>query len=104
MHCSRQLVKEISTKYTNYPDNLSMEKYFQMNVAVIEHLLRICSGLIFYNVQFLTGNKSALFKILGQFHENIKEFIIWDKINAEPAIASGVLNSRFEVVIVFAKK
>ncbi len=40
----------------------------------------------------------------GYFSENIKEFIIWDKINAEPAIGNGVLNSRFEVIIVFSSK
>ena len=29
-HCSRQIVKEISTKYENYPDNLSMNEYFEV--------------------------------------------------------------------------
>ena len=102
-HCSRQIVKEISTKYENYPDNLSMDEYFEMNCKVVSELIRI-SDIVFYNVQFLTGNKSALFRLLGHFHENVKEFIIWDKINAEPAIGQGVLNSRFEVLIVFASK
>ena len=102
-HCSRQIVKEISTKYENYPDNLTMEQYYQLNVSVVTEMLRICD-LVFYNVQFLTGNKSALFRLIGHFNENIKEFIIWDKINAQPAIGSGVLNSRFEVLIVFSDK
>jgi site-specific DNA-methyltransferase (adenine-specific)/modification methylase len=102
-HCSRQIVKEISTKYANYSNNLSMEEYFNFNVKVLNQLLRV-SHLVFYNVQFLTGNKQALYKLLGHFNENVKEFIIWDKINAEPAIGSGVLNSRFEVLIVLASK
>ena len=102
-HCSRQIVKEISTKYENYSDNLTMEQYFNLNVSVVSEMLRICD-LVFYNVQFLTGNKSALFKLLGHFSENVKEFIIWDKLNAEPSIGSGVLNSRFEVLIVFSDK
>lgn len=55
----------------------------------------------FFNVQFLTGNKPALFKILGKYSEQVKEFIIWDKVNAQPAIGEGVLNSQFEVIIVF---
>lgn len=102
-HCSRQIVKELSTKYENYPDNLTMEDYFQLNVSVVSEMLRICN-LVFYNVQFLTGNKSALFRLLGHFSENVKEFIVWDKVNAQPAIGNGVLNSRFEVLIVFADK
>jgi site-specific DNA-methyltransferase (adenine-specific) len=98
-HCSRQIVKELSTKYDGYDDNLPMEDYFNFNLRAISELLRV-SDLVFYNVQFLTGNKSALFRILGCFHDKVKEFIIWDKINAQPAIGEKVLNSRFEVILV----
>lgn len=99
-YCSRQIVKEISTKYVGYDDNLPMDEYFEFNRQVVSELLRV-SDLVFYNVQFLTGNKPALFKLLGEFSEKVKEFIVWDKINAQPAIGEGVLNSRFEAVIVF---
>ncbi len=98
-YCSRQIVKEISTKYTNFDDNLPMEDYFNFNKSVINECLRV-SDLVFYNVQFLTGNKPALFKLLGEFHNRVKEFIIWDKVNAQPAIGKNVLNSQFEVLIV----
>jgi site-specific DNA-methyltransferase (adenine-specific)/modification methylase len=37
---------------------------------------------------------------MGHFHEQIKEMIIWDKVNAQPAMGEGVLNSRFEVILV----
>ena len=103
-YCSRQIVKEISTKYANFSDNLPMDDYYKFNKAVIEQLLRVCDGPIFYNVQFLTGNKPALFKLIGEFAEQLKEFIIWDKVNAQPAIGEGVLNSQFEVLLVFDSK
>lgn len=99
-YCSRQIVKELSTKYEGYDDNLPMNEYFEFNKRVVTELLRV-SDLVFYNVQFLTGNKPALFKLLGEFHNKIKEFVVWDKVNAEPAIGCGVLNSRFEAIIVF---
>jgi site-specific DNA-methyltransferase (adenine-specific) len=99
-YCTRQIVKELSTKYEGYNDNMPMNEYFEFNKEVLTHLLRI-SDLVFYNVQFLTGNKPALFRLLGEFHSKVKEFIIWDKINAEPAIGEKVLNSRFEAIIVF---
>jgi site-specific DNA-methyltransferase (adenine-specific)/modification methylase len=101
-YCSRQIVKERTTKYENFDDNLPLEEYFEFNKKVIEECLRV-SEIVFYNVQFLTGNKRALFKLIGHFNEQLKEIIIWDKINAEPAIGSGVLNSRFEVLLVFDK-
>lgn len=102
-HCSRQIVKEISTKYEDFSDNLPMDDYYEFNCKVITELLRV-SKLTFYNIQFLTGNKSALYKLLGTFNENIKEFIIWDKVNAQPAIGNNVLNSQFEVLLVLCDK
>jgi len=96
---SRQIVKEISSKYEGFDDNMPMDDYFEFNKSVMTELLR-CSDLVFYNVQFLTGNKPALFKLIGEFSNKIKEFIIWDKVNAEPAIQHGVMNSRYECVIV----
>lgn len=98
-YCSRQIVKEISTKYQNYDDNLPMDEYLDFNRQVLNECLRV-SDLVFYNVQFLTGNKPALFKLIGEFSDKIKEFIIWDKVNAQPAISPGVMNSRFEVILV----
>lgn len=101
-YCSRQIVKELSTKYKNYSDNLPIDEYYEMNKKVITEGLRI-SKMIFYNVQFLTGNKRALFKLIGEFNEELKEIIIWDKVNSQPAMGEGILNSQFEVILVFDK-
>lgn len=101
-YCSRQIVKEISTKYTNFDDNLPMDDYYDFNVSVIRECLRI-SPLVFYNVQFLTGNKKALYKIIGEFSEQLKEIVIWDKVNGQPAIQKGVLNSQYEVILIFER-
>lgn len=57
-YCSRQIVKELTTKYRNYDDNLPMEEFYEMNKKVITEGLRI-APMIFYNIQFLTGNKRA---------------------------------------------
>lgn len=100
-HCSRQLVKELTTKYENYDDNLSMDDYYKFNVSIIDELLRI-SSLVFYNVQILTGNKEALYRLIGHYSKNIKELIVWDKKTAQPAIGNGVLNSQFELLLVLS--
>lgn len=98
-YCSRQIVKEISTKYASFDDNLPMSDYFKFNKDVINECLRV-SDLVFFNVQILTGNKPALFKLMGEFHDKIKELIVWDKLNAQPAIGKNVLNSQFEILLV----
>lgn len=102
VYVSRQIVKEFSTKYKNFNDNLPMNDYFEFNKKVLEQCLRV-ADLTFYNVQFLTGNKPALFKLIGHFSSHIKEFIVWDKVNAQPAIGGGVMNSQFEAILVLQR-
>lgn len=98
-YCSRQIVKEISTKYARFDDNLPMDEYFEFNKKVLNECLRV-SDLVFFNVQILTGNKPALFKLMGEFHDKIKELIVWDKLNAQPAIGKNIMNSQFEILLV----
>lgn len=86
-------------KYSHTDDCLPVEEYYSWQKQCIAEMIRI-SNLVFYNIQMLTGNKLALFQIIGDFKESIKEIIIWDKLNAEPAISAGVLNSQYEFIIV----
>ena len=92
------------TKYNKtYDDAMSMDEYFKWQRDCIAEMLRVSRGLVFYNIQMINGNKLALFRLFGEFYEYIKEVIIWDKNNAEPAIHDGVLNSRYEYIIVLDK-
>ena len=100
-YCSRQIVKELTTKYNDFDDNLPMDEYYKFLDKTIEELLRI-SKLVCFNIQVLTGNKPAVFKIIGKYHDKIKEIVIWDKVNSEPAIGERILNSQFELIIFFS--
>ena len=91
------------SKYQNTRDNYTQDEYFEWSKNVISQLLRVTKNEVFYNIQMLTNNKVALMKLLGHFAEQVKEIIIWDKKNGEPAIEKGVMNSVFEFVIVFTK-
>lgn len=52
----------------------------------------------------ITGNKVALFKLLGNFADKIKEIIIWDKGYGCPAMKHKTLNSQFEFIFVFSEE
>ena len=93
-------VKEFATKYENYTDDLSMSDYFDFQDKFLNKALKI-SNLIFYNIQMITGNKIALFQLIGKYADKIKEIIIWNKEHAEPAINKNTLSSQFEFIIVF---
>ncbi len=38
---SRQIVKEISTKYDHFDDNIPIEDYFKFHSSVIKELIRV---------------------------------------------------------------
>ena len=92
----------IATKYKSYRDDLPMEVYYQFQKQFLTIALAK-ANIVFYNIQMITGNKVALFKLLGDFAENIKEVIIWDKMHGQPAVKDGCLNSRYEFLFILAK-
>lgn len=102
-YCSRQITKEFSTKYKDFSDNLPLDEFYEFHSGVLVELLRVTSGLIFYNIQIVTGSKRAFFKIIGDFCNYLKEIIVWDKGTAQPAMLGGVLNSQTELILVFDK-
>ena len=99
-YCSRQIVKEISTKYEGFADNMPIDDYYEFHSEVLRELLRV-SNLVFYIVQVVTGSKRSIFKMIGEFSDNLKDIIIWDKKYAEPAIQKQVMNRRTEFILVF---
>lgn len=102
-YCKRS-VNECNKYGGRYSDSLSMEDYFNWQRDCLSELMRVTKGLVFYNIQMITGNKTAFLMLLGHFAKQIKEIIIWDKINAEPAISDRVLNSQYEYIVVFDKR
>lgn len=99
-YCSRQIVKEFSTKYAGFDDNMPIDDFFKFHSQVLRELLRV-GKCIFYNIQIVTGSKRAFFKIMGEFSDYLKDVIVWDKGHAQPAMASKVLNRQTELILVF---
>ncbi|MGI8468943.1 MAG: DNA-methyltransferase [Pyrinomonadaceae bacterium] len=102
-YCSRQVVKEFSTKYAHFSDNLPIDEFYELHSSVMRELLRV-SKIIFYNIQIVTGSKRAFFKIIGEFSDCLKDIIVWDKGYAQPAMASSVLNRQSEFILIFEKE
>ena len=99
-YTSRQLVEEFSTKYGGFDDNLPLDTFYNLHYSILREILRV-SRLTFYNIQIVTGSKRAFFKLIGDFADNLKEVIVWDKGHAQPAMHAEVLNRRTELLLVF---
>jgi len=101
-YCSRQIVKEFSTKYDGFDDNLPIDDFYILHSKILNELLRV-SKIVFYNIQIVTGSKVAFFHMIGDFAPYLKDIIVWDKKHGQPAMQSGVLNRRTELILVFER-
>lgn len=99
-YTSRQIVKELSTKYAGFDDNLPIDEYYELHRSILAEALRI-GKVVFYNIAIVTGSKRAWFTLMGEFADQLKEIIVWDKGHGQPAIQKQVLNRRTELLLVF---
>jgi DNA modification methylase len=88
--------------YKTYSDNLPDQQYYDLLSNVLAESLRICTGPIFLNINYMTNNKKVLYKILSDFSEYLRENIIWKKDRVQPPIGN-ILGKRYEYIFVFTK-
>lgn len=91
--------EQFSKKYEHFDDALPVDEFYELHKHVLDGLLRI-SKIVCYNFQIVTGSKEAFFKLIGDFHMQIKDIIIWDKKVGQPAMHSSVLNSCYEFILI----
>ena len=88
-------------KYLNDNDKKSNDEYVDLLDSFTKNSL-LFSDYVFSNIQSLSGNKIALIEHLYNLKNVYADVMIWDKQNAEPAMARKVLNSRFEYIHIFS--
>jgi DNA modification methylase len=89
-------------KYTSNSDNKSNNEYLRTLEETTKNAL-LNSVFCFINLQSVSGNKLTLIEYLSIFKDWFCDYIIWDKMSAEPAMGENILNSRFEFVYVFGE-
>ena len=98
-YTTREKSEHFSKKYKYFDDALSIDDFYNFHSKVLNELLRV-SKIVCYNFQIVTGSKEAFFKIIGDFNKDIKDIIIWDKGNGQPAMHSNILNSCYEMILI----
>lgn len=88
--------------YEEYSDDLTMDEYYQFLKEVINGLLKVTRKMIFFNIQYMQKNKEAVFRIIGDYAEWIKDILIWHKPHAI-GCQHRVINHNYEFFIIFAK-
>ena len=91
------------SKYANDEDNKSESEYLNLLTDFTNNTL-LFSDYSFVNIQSLSGNKTALIDFLYDLKSLYADTIIWQKQNAQPAMAENVLNSQYEYIHCFSHK
>jgi DNA modification methylase len=89
-------------KYANDSDKKSNAEYLDLLNETTKNAV-LNSIFVFVNVQSVSGNKLTLIDYLAELKDWFCDYIIWDKMQAEPAMGENILNSRFEFVYVFGE-
>lgn len=98
-YTTREKSEHFSKKYKHFGDDLPIEEFYTFHKQVLTELLRV-SKVVCYNFQIVTGSKEAFFKLIGDFNEEIKDILIWDKGHGQPAMHEKVTNSCYEFILV----
>ncbi len=98
-YSTREKGEHFSVKYKYFDDAMPIEEFYNFHSNVMNELLRV-SKIICYNIQIVSGSKEAFFKMIGDFSNYIKDIIIWDKKNGQPAMGERVLNSCYELILI----
>lgn len=84
-------------KYMFYDDQLTDYKGFLTNL--IDESMRVARKWAFINMQTNYYNSSDVYEIIGKYHKDIRQVIIWGKTNPMPANGFNLTNS-YEVFLV----
>uniref|UniRef100_A0A6M3LD59 site-specific DNA-methyltransferase (cytosine-N(4)-specific) n=1 Tax=viral metagenome TaxID=1070528 RepID=A0A6M3LD59_9ZZZZ len=99
-YTTREKSEHFSKKYHYFNDALPIEEFYTFHSKILSILLRI-SKIVCYNFQIVTGSKEVFFRIIGDFSREIKDIIVWDKGRGQPAMHEQVLNSCYEMILIF---
>jgi site-specific DNA-methyltransferase (adenine-specific)/modification methylase len=97
-YTTREITEHFCKKYSHFDDALPIGVFYDFHKKVLFELIRV-SNVVAYNIQIVTGSKEAFFKLIGDFNQDIKDIIIWDKGFGQPAIHEKVMNSAYEMIL-----
>lgn len=87
-------------KYAHFHDAMNIDDYFEMHRTVIKLLIER-THIALVNFQVVTGSKEAWFKLIGEFHKELRDIVIWDKGSGQPAMHDSVINRAHEQILIF---
>ena len=89
------------SKYTSVDDdNMDHDEYVNMLYSATWGAMR-CSEYVFINIQMLANNKVSIIEYLSKLKAQFVDVAIWNKVQAQPALAENIFTSAFEFIFIF---
>lgn len=88
-------------KYALYNDTLS--DYYGFLLNAIEASRRVARKAVIINLQVNYYNSADVYKIMGTYHQLIRNMFIWEKTNPLPSSGFSITNA-YEIFLVIADK
>ena len=85
-------------KYEHYKDDI--DDWLNFNIVAIDSLLKVVRKHIFYNVQATYYNKREVYKIIGNYSNQLEAIHVWEKTNPTPSPGDQITNA-FEFFLIF---
>lgn len=85
-------------KYEHFYDK--KRDYFEWCTEIIDQLLRVTEGYVFWNIQAGSKNKHHVYKLMGHYSKNIQQNFIWYKKNATPSSTKYAVSNVVEYILV----
>jgi len=101
-YTERERSDHFSKKYRYFSDALPVGEYYAVHYKALSEMLR-ASLLVFWNIAVVTGSKEAVFRLIGKFAKQLKDIIVWDKGEGQPAMHCNVVNRSFELILCFER-
>lgn len=89
--------------YSTYNDDASAKEYIELIEGALSCGITHCD-VVAFNLQPLAKSKRPLMKFMADNSSNMIDIITWDKGHAAPAMAEGVMSSRYEWIFLFSSK
>jgi DNA modification methylase len=96
-------LKGKDSAYSTYQDNASEQGYIELIEGALSCGITQCD-VVAFNLQPLAKSKRPLMKLMADHSSHLIDIITWDKGHAAPAMAEGVMSSRYEWIFLFSSK
>lgn len=85
-------------------ESMTLKEWHKFLFEFTDELLRVCKSHVIINIQTNIQTKKYIYDYIGKYSNEIKQFIIWYKPNAQPSGTPNAFSNSYEIILVLSNK